>query len=163
MKCTWPRHVMTDILHVISHSSIQCLQAVTIQCPRYLCPWKGLCLRKNNFFVQQCNSDRWQKVPFIAFMYENTLLCRLRSIAAHRDHFVRRLSVRPCVCLSSSHTFLVVTHSYVSQATHAFLGMQPLCYINCDWTKVGFFLQIHNACFKEIICIVSYESQCLLF
>ena len=25
------------------------------------------------------------------------LLCRLRSIAAHRDHFVRRLSVRPSV------------------------------------------------------------------
>ena len=52
------------------------------------------------------------------------LLCRLRSIAAHRDRFVRRLSVR----LSGSHTFLVVTHSYVSQATHAFLGMLPLCY-----------------------------------
>ena len=56
-------------------------------------------------------------------------LCRLRSIAAHRDHFVRRLSVCLCpsVCLSGSHTFLVVTHSYVSQATHAFLGMLPLC------------------------------------
>ena len=26
------------------------------------------------------------------------ILCRLRSIAAHRDNFVRRLSVRPCVC-----------------------------------------------------------------
>ena len=41
------------------------------------------------------------------------LLCRLRSIAAHRDHFVRRLSVcacvRACVCLSDSHTFLIVT------------------------------------------------------
>ena len=56
-------------------------------------------------------------------------LYRLRSIAAHRDHFVRRLSVRPCVCLLGSHTFLVVTHSYVSQATHAFLGMLPLCYV----------------------------------
>ena len=33
---------------------------------------------------------------------------------------------RPCVCLSGSHTFLVVTHSYVSQATHAFLEMLPL-------------------------------------
>ena len=31
-------------------------------------------------------------------------LCRLRSIAAHRDHFVRRLSVCACVCLSGSHT-----------------------------------------------------------
>ena len=27
-------------------------------------------------------------------------LCRLRSIATHRDHFVRRLSVCPSVCLS---------------------------------------------------------------
>ena len=32
-----------------------------------------------------------------------------------------------CLCLSGSHTFLVVTHSYVSQATPAFLGMLPLC------------------------------------
>ena len=53
-------------------------------------------------------------------------LCRLRSIAAHRDNFVRRLSVRLfSVCLSGSHTFLVVTQSYVSQVTHAFLGMLP--------------------------------------
>ena len=37
-------------------------------------------------------------------------------------------SVCVCVCLSGSHTFLVVTHSYVSQATHAFLGMLPLCF-----------------------------------
>ena len=33
------------------------------------------------------------------------------------------------VCLSGSHTFLVVRHSYVSQATHAFLGMLPLCFL----------------------------------
>ena len=31
------------------------------------------------------------------------------------------------MCLSSSHTFLVVIHSYVSQATSAFPGMLPLC------------------------------------
>ena len=49
-------------------------------------------------------------------------LCRLRIIAAHRDHFVQRLSV----CLSV-HNFVVVTHSYASQATHAFLPMLPLC------------------------------------
>ena len=36
-------------------------------------------------------------------------------------------SVCLCVFLSSRHTtFFVVTHSYVSQATHAFLGMLPL-------------------------------------
>ena len=37
------------------------------------------------------------------------MLCH---IVAHRDHFV--------VCLSGSHTFLVVTHSCVSQTTYAF-------------------------------------------
>ena len=71
------------------------------------------------------------------------LLCRLRSIVENRDHFVRRLSfrlsvclsVRPSVCLSGSHTFLVVTHSYVSKATRAFLWMLPLCFffINNDY------------------------------
>ena len=71
-------------------------------------------------------------------MYESllcnvNLLCPLRSIAAHRDHFVRRLSVHACVCLSGSHTFLVVTHSYVSQATRAFLGMLPLCFVFSTW------------------------------
>ena len=78
------------------------------------------------------------------------ILCPLRSITAHRDHFVRRLSVCPSVCarvrLSGSHTFLVVTHSYVSQATRAFLGMLPLCssytldgndssHNFCSWSK----------------------------
>ena len=37
------------------------------------------------------------------------------------------LSVGLSVCLSGSHTFLVGMHSYVSQATHVFLGMLPLC------------------------------------
>ena len=53
------------------------------------------------------------------------LLCCLRSIATHRDHFVRRLAVRLSVCPSVTlfcHTF----QSYVSQATHAFLGMLSL-------------------------------------
>ena len=66
--------------------------------------------------------------------------------AENRDHFVRRLSVHLSVllsvCLSGSHTFLVVTHSYVSQATHAFLGMLPFWFplsfsffkINSQWT-----------------------------
>ena len=53
-----------------------------------------------------------------------------RSIATHRDHFVRRLSVGLCVCLSGSHAFLVVTHRYVSKTTHAFLGMLPLCFVS---------------------------------
>ena len=58
----------------------------------------------------------------------SSLLCCLRSIAAHRDHFVRRLSVHPSVCPVV--TFLVVMHSYVLQATYAFLGTLPLFYSN---------------------------------
>ena len=53
-------------------------------------------------------------------------LCCLRSIAAHRDHSVWHLSVRQSVCLSGSHTFLVVTLSCVAHARHAFLRMLPL-------------------------------------
>ena len=72
---------------------------------------------------QACVADR--------HMCEAPLLCRLRSIAAHRDHFVQSavsaVSIHVSVCLSSSLAFLIVTHSYVSQATHAFLRMLPLC------------------------------------
>ena len=39
----------------------------------------------------------------------NIVLCRLRSIAAHRDHFVRRLSVCSLVCLVVT-LLTVVTH-----------------------------------------------------
>ena len=59
--------------------------------------------------------------PAVPVIFFDKFLCRLRSIATHRDHFVRRLSVRPSVTLFC-HTF----QSYVSQATHAFLGMLPL-------------------------------------
>ena len=77
----------------------------------------------------------WGNPVDVIPLWQESFLCRLRSIEAHRDHFVRRLSVRPSVhlsvcasvCLSGSHTFLVVSHSYVSQETHAFLGMLPLC------------------------------------
>ena len=52
----------------------------------------------------------------------NNILCRLRSIATHRITFsVICRSVCPSVTLFC-HTF----QSYVSQATHAFLGMLPL-------------------------------------
>ena len=70
-------------------------------------------------------------------------LCRLWSIVEHRDHFVRCLSVCPsvCVCLTSSQTFLVVAHSYVSQATHAFLGMLPVCY--CLWVHIRWKYRRH--------------------
>ena len=90
-----------------------------------------------------CGTSGYRKGPalikilhwiIIITVYRNilvpVLLCGQRSIAAHRDHFVRRLSVHPSVCpsvcLSGSHTFLVVTHSYVLQVTHASLRMLPL-------------------------------------
>ena len=47
-------------------------------------------------------------------------VCRLRSIATHRDHFVRLSVTLFC------HTF----QSYVLQATHGFLGMLPLFFNN---------------------------------
>ena len=62
-------------------------------------------------------------------------LCRLRSIATHRDHFVRRLSVPLSVCLSVR---LSHSHSYVSQATHAFLGMLPLFCLSGFAGTIGF-------------------------
>ena len=71
-------------------------------------------------------------------------LCRLRSIAAHRDHFVRPLSVSLSVCLSGSHTFLVVMHSYVLQATYAFLGMLPLCSSSLSVVIFVLFILCHN-------------------
>ena len=71
-------------------------------------------LRSESFFFNSLNLPTFQ------------FLCLLQSIAAHRDNFVRRLSVRLSACLSGSLTFLVV---YVWQATHAFLGMLPLFYL----------------------------------
>ena len=58
-------------------------------------------------------------------------LCRLRSIATHRDHFVCRLSVgpsvclsvRPSVCLSVCHTRMAMfrmRHMHTSECYHYF-------------------------------------------
>ena len=66
----------------------------------------------------------------MGYKYSKAMLfsCCLQSLGAHMDHFVRCTAVHVCVfaCLFSSHTFLVVIHSFVSQATHAFLGLLPL-------------------------------------
>ena len=68
-----------------------------------------------------------------------------------------------CVRLSGSHTFLVVTHSYVSQVTHAFLGKQPLCYNDF----VGFsiftlfpFLYCHGVSPKQKRAGKSWATWC---
>ena len=94
---------------------------------------------------------------WIIYYLNISFLCRLRSIAAHRDHFVRRLSVRPSVCLLGSHTFLVVTHSYVSQATHAFLGMLPLCMYFCLCGNFFHSFSTTRACTGH--CLVLYENS----
>ena len=50
-------------------------------------------------------------------------LCCLGSIATHRDHFVRRLSVRPSVCLSVCHTRIAMfrrRHMHSSECCHYF-------------------------------------------
>ena len=45
---------------------------------------------------------------FFFFGGGSKFLCRMRSIAAHKDNFVRCLSVRPCVCLSGSNGLLAM-------------------------------------------------------
>ena len=114
----------TLTLRIFTHFSLSS-QLLLHRCMDLNETWQGCCttslevhVGKNLFFYKF-----WQSYG----PWHLEFLCRLRSIAAHRDHFVRRLSVCACVCLSDSHTFLIVTHSYVSQATHAFLGMLPLC------------------------------------
>ena len=80
-----------------------------------LCHKIQLCVTKFNFVVH--------KLDFFDLAFQ--FLCRLRSIATHRDHFVRRLSVCPSVCPSVT-LFCHIFQSYVSQATHAFLRMLSL-------------------------------------
>ena len=84
--------------------------------------WKTLF---QNILPHCCGTIKWRSsLESLACRF---ILCRLWSIVAQGDHFVRCLSVRVCVCasvcLSGSHTFLVMTLSYVWQATHAFLWM----------------------------------------
>ena len=67
------------------------------------------------------------------------------------------------VCLSDSQTFLVVTHSYVSQATHAFLGMLPLCFcLHFEMKGLGSRVNLvkHEAFLKDLhaTCVLSYSN-----
>ena len=87
----------------------------------------------------------WTVLKWRIHLFSSPFLCHLRSIAAHREHFVRRLFVRPSVCLSRSHTFLVVTHSFVSQATHEFIGMLPLCFVFGSTTEISFLILVTDA------------------
>ena len=66
-------------------------------------------------------------------IYQNSNFKHRFCVACEAKPHIR-ISLCPAsvVCLSGSHTFLVVRHSYVSQATHAFLRMLPLCSWNFD-------------------------------
>ena len=107
----------------ISHPSV--CHIVYLRVPRFL--WNTAVVLTR---IRSCYhfSALLSLFPYIKQMviFIHQFLCRLRSIAAHGDHFVWHLSVRLSICLSGSHTFSVVMHSYVSQATHTFLGMLPL-------------------------------------
>ena len=70
----------------------------------------------------------------------SVILSRLQSIAAHRDNFVKCLSVYWVVTLS------LVTQGYFSQ-THAFLGMQPFwctCSKYCKAKAFSFIVTIRQ-------------------
>ena len=63
-----------------------------------------LALHKNMSGSHMTKSKHFHWVKLVRgktkqFVCRTNFLCRLRSIAAHRDHFVRRLSVCPSVCL----------------------------------------------------------------
>ena len=122
----------------------------------------GLC--KNSVFRTFLSSLLWYwlEIWYMNLSWHNTdqvwllscltyLLCRLRSIAAHRDHFVRHLSVCPSiclsVCLSGSHTFLVVTHSYAfagipRNAATMFHELLPFTKILFSWRFFVMFRDI---------------------
>ena len=80
-----------------------------------------VCLNKDNLDVSEYNN----KAHFPLFF---VLPTKHRGIKGSLCLASVCPSVRLCVGLSGSHTFLVVTQSYVSQATRAFLGMLPLCF-----------------------------------
>ena len=56
----------------------------------------------NTFLIYKSTFKRYRSYKCAFSFTLSILLCRLRSIAAHRDHFVRRLSVCVCACVRLS-------------------------------------------------------------
>ena len=97
-------------------------------------------------------------------------LCRLRSIATHRDHFVRRpsvcLSVRPSVCLSIrpsvcpsvtlSKAMFCRRHMHSSQCCHYFLTSSFLYSFRSIHLSLSFFT-------STIICFFSVQMSSTIF
>ena len=103
-----------------------------VECLGIPIKWYIVYLKGFIYHIEAYNSDFW--MMFYCMQIFFSFLCRLRSIATHRDHFVRRpsvrLSVRPSVCLSVRLSHLSVTlskamfrrrHMYSSECCHYFL------------------------------------------
>ena len=136
----WNGTCIVSLFYMKWHMFCFCLSEMTHCGSMLWFVWNGT-LRTNVLVCLKWHiADQWSGFVWNGTLWTNALVClkwhtadrcsgvffRLWSIAAHRDHFVRRMPVRPSVCLSGSHTFLVVTHNYVLQATYAFLGMLPI-------------------------------------
>ena len=84
--------------------------------------WSNNCKHWNTLGQNLVNMENCRNSRFL--QYSITLFVSpAKHCGTYRDHFVWRL----CIRLSGSNTFYVVTHSYVSQTTHPFLGMLPVC------------------------------------
>ena len=99
-------------------------------CPSSVRPSVCLSVRLSHFSVTLSKAMFRRRHMHSSECCHYFLLCRMWSIATHRDHFVRR----PSVCLSARPSVTLFCHtstfqSYVSQATHAFLGMLPLFFV----------------------------------
>ena len=77
---------------------------------------------------------------FIKQVHHKIFLCRLRSIATHRDHFVRRLSVRLSHFSDTlSRAMFRRQHMHSSECCHYILNkkMHMYCTIIIDKTPYG--------------------------
>ena len=101
------------------------------------------------------NTIKEKNLKMLKFMDDWRTKYRMIKIAAFRIllRFVYCVAYEKyrhsSICLSDSHTFLVVTHSYVSQATHAFLGMLAHYFLNSDilwkaWPILHMLQQWHH-------------------
>ena len=89
-----------------------------------------LSVRLSHFFVTLSKAMFRRRHMYSSECCHYFLLCRLRSIATHRDHFVRRLSVRLSVRLSHfsvtlSKAMFRRRHIHSSECCHYFLKSRP--------------------------------------
>ena len=88
------------------------------------------------------------------------LLCRLRSIATHRDHFVRR-SVCPSVSPSVCHTRIALfrrRHMHSSECCHYFVYHLMLFQSICDTCQMR-YMTFSNSFKKRINCVMLKKAE----